>query len=166
MNWLATLAQARPVARSARTVRQQRWRVKKRFEGDEGRRRLVEALRDQKMVGGNAALAEELATQGELLDITPQAVLIEQGADDNTVSLLRSGSLLVLVNGKPIATRVPGDHLGEMAAIQPTQRRSATVIASEPSTVLRLTEPQLAVIGQAFPDIYRAFAKELARRLM
>ena len=140
--------------------------MKKRFEGDDGRRLLVEALRDQKMVGGNAALAEELATQGGLLDLAPQAVLIEQGADDNTVYLILSGSLVVLVNGKPIATRVPGDHVGEMAAIQPTQRRSATVIASEPSTVLRLTEPQLAAIGRAFPEIYRSFAKELARRLM
>jgi CRP/FNR family transcriptional regulator, cyclic AMP receptor protein len=140
--------------------------VKKRFEAEGGRRLLVEALRDQKMVGGNTALAEELATDGELLDIAPQAVLMEQGADDNTVYLILSGSLVVLVNGKPIATRVPGDHIGEMAAIQPAQRRSATVIASEPSTVLRLTEPQLAAIGQSFPDIYRAFAKELARRLM
>lgn len=140
--------------------------MKTRFEGDNGRRLLVETLRDQKMVGGNTALAEELATHGELLDIGPQAVLIEQGADDNTVYLILSGSFVVLVNGKPIATRVPGDHLGEMAAIQPTQRRSATVLASEPSTVLRLTEPQLAAIGQVFPDIYRAFAKELARRLM
>lgn len=140
--------------------------MKKRFEGEEGRRLLVEALRDQKMVGGNVGLAEELAAHGELLDIAPQAVLIEQGADDNAVYLILSGSFVVLVNGKPIATRIVGDHLGEMAAIQPTQRRSATVLASEASTVLKVTEPQLAAIGQAFPDIYRAFAKELARRLM
>ena len=140
--------------------------MKQRFEGDEGRRLLIEALRDQKMVGGNAALAEELATLGELLDVNPQETLIEQGADDNTVYLILSGSFVVLVNGKPIANRSPNDHVGEMAAIQPTQRRSATVVASEAATVLRLTEPQLASIGQKHPEIYRAFAKELARRLM
>jgi CRP/FNR family cyclic AMP-dependent transcriptional regulator len=140
--------------------------VKQRFEGDEGRRLLIEALRDQKMVGGNVALAEELGTLGELLDVNPQETLIEQGADDNTVYLILSGSFVVLVNGKPIANRSPNDHIGEMAAIQPTQRRSATVVASEAATVLRLTEPQLASIGQKHPEIYRAFAKELARRLM
>lgn len=140
--------------------------MKQRFEGDEGRRLLIEALRDQKMVGGNVALAEELGTLGELLDVNPQETLIEQGADDNTVYLILSGSFVVLVNGKPIANRSPNDHVGEMAAIQPTQRRSATVVASEAATVLRLTEPQLASIGQKHPEIYRAFAKELARRLM
>ena len=62
--------------------------------------------------------------------------------------------------------RGPTDHVGEMAAIQPSQRRSATVVAAEPSVVLRITEPQLSALGQKYPNIYRAIAKELARRLM
>ena len=52
-----------------------------------------------------------------------------------------------------------------MAAIQPTQRRSATVLSAEDSVVCKLTEPQLTELGQKYPDIWRIFAKELARRL-
>jgi predicted nucleotide-binding protein len=52
-----------------------------------------------------------------------------------------------------------------MSAIQPTQRRSATVIATEDSVVCKLTELQLADLGRQHPDIWRFFAKELARRL-
>ena len=73
---------------------------------------------------------------------------------------------MILVNGKRFGTRGPNDHVGEMAAIQPAQRRSATVLASEHSIILKLTEPQLAALGNKYPEIYRAIAKELARRLM
>jgi predicted nucleotide-binding protein len=52
-----------------------------------------------------------------------------------------------------------------MAAIQPTQRRSATVIALEDAVVLKMTEAQLADLGRRYPEIFRCLAKELARRL-
>jgi CRP/FNR family transcriptional regulator, cyclic AMP receptor protein len=140
--------------------------VTKRFEGDGGRRRLVEVLKDQKIVGGNLELAEEIATLGELVDVASEVTLIEQDSDDNCIYLILSGSFRVLVNCQQIALRFPGDHVGEMAAIQPSQPRCATVIASKPAAVLRLTEDQLESLGRQYPEIYRQFAKELARRLI
>ncbi len=50
-------------------------------------------------------------------------------------------------------------------AIQPTQRRSATVTATEKAVLCKLTEPQLSEIASQYPDIWRFIAKELARRL-
>src|SRR5215469_8388710 len=140
--------------------------MKGRFEGEAGRRLLVDSLKSQKLVGGNHTLAEEIAAIGEIIELTKDDMIIEQGAADNEVYLILAGAFVVLVNGKKVATRVPNDSLGEMAAVQPSQRRSASVIASEPSLVLKLTEAQLATLGGKFPEIYRSLAKELALRLM
>jgi CRP/FNR family cyclic AMP-dependent transcriptional regulator len=140
--------------------------MKQRFEGEAGHRVLIDSLRSQKIVGGNQALAEEIAADGELIEVTGDTAIIEQGADDNDVYLILTGTFVILVNGKKMATRVPNDHVGEMAAVQQAQRRSASVVASESAVVVKLTEPQLATLGGKYPEIYRAIAKELARRLM
>jgi predicted nucleotide-binding protein len=140
--------------------------MKRRFEGETGKRVLVDSLKGQKLVGGNQALAEEIAATGELIELDKNAALIEQGAADNDIYLILSGTFVILVNGKRIATRVPNDPVGEMAAVQPSQRRSATVVAAEPAVVVKLTESQLTALGGKFPEIYRALAKELALRLM
>jgi len=140
--------------------------VKERFEGDNGRRLLIESLKEQKVLAGTPALAEEVAQVGELLAVEPDVQIIKQGATDNDVFLIVSGAFTVRVNNKPVAVRGPGDHVGEMATIQQTQARSATVVASEPSVVVRLSEPRFTELASRHPELYRNVAKELARRLM
>ncbi len=140
--------------------------MKKRFEGETGQRALVEALREQRTVGGNEKLALDLAAALELIDVAPGKVLIEQGSDGNDMFFIFAGAFDVVVNGKKLAQRGPGDHVGEMAAIQPLQLRAASVIATSQGVVGKLTEPQLTVIGQAHPEIWRWVAKELSRRLL
>ena len=76
-----------------------------------------------------------------------------------------SGAFDIVVNGRKVNRRFANDHIGEMAAIQPTQRRSATVTATEKSVLCKVTEPQLTEIAKQFPDVWRFIAKELARRL-
>ncbi|MBZ5489887.1 MAG: nucleotide-binding protein [Acidobacteriia bacterium] len=136
-----------------------------RFQGEHRRQNLIEALRDQKIIAGNATLAERIASMGSLIEVSPGTTIIEQGAEDNDVYLIIAGAFDILVNGRKVARRFANDHVGEMAAIQPSQRRSATNIASEPSVLCKLTEPQLSELGRDFPDIWRLIAKELARRL-
>jgi CRP-like cAMP-binding protein len=111
------------------------------------------------------ALAEEIANLGSLMEVSDGSTIIEQGAEDNDVYLIIAGAFDILVNGRKVARRFADDHIGEMAAIQPTQRRSATNIATEKSVLCKLTEPQLSEIGRKYPDIWRLIAKELARRL-
>jgi predicted nucleotide-binding protein len=136
-----------------------------RFESSSGKRALIEALAEQKIVAGNEALAEKVAAASELLEVAAGGVLIEQGATDNDVFLIVAGSFDVVVNGRKVNTRKGGDHVGEMAAIQPTQSRSATVLATEVSVVCKLTAQQLTELADEYPAIWRVFAKELARRL-
>ncbi|MFX1679893.1 nucleotide-binding protein [Mitsuaria sp. CC2] len=137
-----------------------------RFEGEPGRRLRLEAIAGQKIVGGNRALAEELAERVELLALKAGQSIIEQNGSDNDVYLILSGVLDVVVNGRLIAKRFTGDSVGEMAAVEPTQRRSATIIAFEDSVVAKVTETVLSELGSRYPDLYRCIARELARRLL
>lgn len=139
--------------------------MKQRFEGEAGRRLLIETVRDQKIVSGVNALAEEIVALGSPTDVKAGTTIIRQGGEDNDIFLILAGSFKIIVNDRKVAMRFANDHVGEMAAIQQTQRRSATVIANEDSLVLKLTEGQLAEMGSRHPLIWRNLAKELARRL-
>jgi predicted nucleotide-binding protein len=140
--------------------------VKQRFEGVSGQRLLIDSLKEQKLVAGDGPLAKEIARVGELLAVDPDTRIIEQGAPGNDLYLIVSGSFVIRVNNKQVATRGAGHHVGEMAAVQQAQPRSATVVAAEPSVVVRLTEAQLVTLSERHFAIYRNIAKELARRLM
>jgi CRP/FNR family transcriptional regulator, cyclic AMP receptor protein len=136
-----------------------------RFEGDEGARLLVEALNEQRLVLGNHELANELAAAGELLHLKADDVLITEGATDTTIYFLLAGSFAVIVKGRQVAVRAAGTHVGEMAAIEASQPRSATVIAAEESVALKLEEGAFSELGRRYPQLWRGLAKELARRL-
>ncbi len=137
-----------------------------RFEGDAGRRLRIDALTSQKIVSGNRALAEELADRVKLRSIGPGEVLLEQGGADNAIYLVLAGAVNIVVNGRVVGRRAPDDHVGEMAAVVPAQKRSATVVAIEDTVVAELSEPELADLGTRYPEIYRCIARELARRLL
>lgn len=137
-----------------------------RFQGDKGKRLRIHAFLGQKLVVGNVELAEELADRCELLAIQAGSCLIEQNGDDNDVFFILGGSFDVIINGRTIARRGPGDHVGEMAAIQPSQKRSATLTAAEDAVVAKLSEEAFSEIASRRPDVYRHIAQELSRRLM
>lgn len=136
-----------------------------RFQGDSGHDVLVETLREHKIVGGSAAIAEDIAAAGELIQVPPGTSIIDQGGAENDVYLILSGAFDIVVNGRTIARRGPTDHVGEMSAVQPTQRRSATVRASDTSVVCRVPHAQFLALAQKHPEMWRTIAKELARRL-
>ena len=119
-----------------------------RFQGAGGRRLRVDALTSQKIVSGNRALAEELADRVKLRLIGPGEILIEQGGSDNAIYLVLAGAVNIVVNGRVVGRRAPNDHLGEMAAVVPAQKRSATVVAIEDTVVAELSEPDLADLGR------------------
>jgi CRP/FNR family transcriptional regulator, cyclic AMP receptor protein len=140
--------------------------MKERFTNESGQRLLIEALATQKLVGGNADLAEQIAARGELIEVMPGTPIIEQGGWDTCLYLILAGSFEIVVNGRRIASRGPNDHVGEMAAIGPFLARSASVIAQDESVVCKLTEPQFNELGQQFPELWRRVARELAHRLI
>lgn len=136
-----------------------------RFLGEQGKRHRVEAFSTQKLVGGDQVLATELADIAEFLALEQGAVVIEQDALDNDIYFIIAGKLDVVVNATIVQQRSAGVAVGEMAAIDPTAKRAATVVAAEDSLVARVTEPQLSDLGARYPDLWRRMAKELAERL-
>ncbi|WP_208852634.1 TIR domain-containing protein [Roseomonas mucosa] len=137
-----------------------------RFEGEGGRRLIIEALNQQRIVQGNIALASELADRATIRQIEIGQVLIEQNGSNNEVFFILSGSVDIIVNGRAIAVRGAGNHVGEMAAIEPTQRRSATVVAKEMTIVAEFKEADFSDIASRYPELYKFIARELSRRLL
>lgn len=137
-----------------------------RFEGDAGKRLRVEALLSQKLVGGNRQLAEQMEARIRLLELKPGEVLIQQNASDNDVYLILAGKVDIIVNGRRMRSRGPNDHVGEMAAIEPNQRRSASAVVVEETVVAALTEADFSELASRHPEMYRSIARELARRLL
>ena len=137
-----------------------------RFEGDAGRGPLVDAIAKQQITSGNHALAEEIADLIALRAVPAGATLIEQASEDNDLFLIFEGEFEILVDGVVVAKRGAGEHVGEIAAIQPALKRTATVVAKSDAVVGKLTESIFADIGDRYPTVYKAIAQQLAGRLL
>jgi|SRR5690348_2320236 predicted nucleotide-binding protein len=136
-----------------------------RFQGDEGRRRLVAALTEHRLVGNRPELAERLVAVGELMEVPAGTAFINQGDQASDVFFIIAGKVEVRVNGKVVANRFPGDHVGEMAAVEPSQARSASVVPVETTVLIKVSEAEFSAVAEQYSDIWRRIAATLARRL-
>lgn len=136
-----------------------------RFHGDAGKKKLTDVVREQFIVRGEENLASELVEVASLIELRRDDVLIQQDACDDDIYLILSGSFDILVNQRRTASRAAGMHVGEMAAIDPTSRRSSTVVAHEHSLVAKVQLKDFDPIAQRYPQIWRLLAVELSRRL-
>lgn len=126
---------------------------------------LTEALLSQRLTLGDRALAEAIASEGELIEYAPGQVIITQGGSDRELYFLLLGKAQIIVHGVRLLHREHGHSIGEMSAINPHVSRSATVEAAEPTVAWRITHTRLAALGDQFPIIWRRLAVELAGRL-
>jgi CRP/FNR family transcriptional regulator, cyclic AMP receptor protein len=129
------------------------------------RRRLLDALMHQKLVNSDATLAEAFADALDLRELLPGQPLVAQGQTDDHVCLLLAGSVDIIVNGRPIAKRHSGEHVGEMALLHPDGRRIATVLAAEELVVGCISESAFTQLAHQRPEIWRRIAASLADRL-
>ena len=136
-----------------------------RFQGDDGMRLLIGELRNQTIVNGSDGLASALVDVAELRELAEGDVLIEQDSEDTDVFFIVTGSFTIQVNGRKVATRKSGTHVGEMALIDSAAVRSATVIAAEKSVVAKVSEPDFTIVANAHPDLWRRISVELCERL-
>ena len=140
--------------------------MKERFEGVHNRPQLVASLRRQDFAGGSLDIANALADAGELIEFKAGENIIVQHAEDNDIYLLVTGVVAIVVNGAQVATRLAGQHVGEMAAIEPSLPRSATVTALEPAVAVKLSSNTFLDVGHRFPALWLPIAQELSKRLL
>ncbi len=130
-----------------------------------GRRRLVSALQEQAVVAHDLAIAARLADAAQLQHFPSETSLVQQDGTDTDILLILAGSVAIRVNGDVVAVRRAGQHVGEMAMIDPAQRRSATISAHDETVVARITEDEFVRVATDFPILWRRLAVELGARL-
>lgn len=137
----------------------------KRFQGENGKRLLISVLRDQKIIQDNDELATKIAVIVNLKMIDPGDTLITQGGVDNDLFFILTGRLSILVHGREVAIRQNGQHIGEMALIDPSASRSASVVAIDQSVVAAISESEFSTLANEYPQLWRLTAVELSERL-
>jgi CRP/FNR family transcriptional regulator, cyclic AMP receptor protein len=136
-----------------------------RFRGEHGQRLLKDALSRQSLLQGLPRAVGELIDAAALVDYATGSEIIQQDAADNDIYFLLSGRVSIIINMRLVNTRSSGQHVGEMALIDPSARRSATVVALEETVVARINEPAFAAVANRTPELWRRLAIELADRL-
>src|SRR5579862_2812323 len=136
----------------------------KSFQGSEGRVRLTGALISQPLIRDHD-LAAAVEPYLKLDEIFAGTNLIKQGASDTDLYLILSGGFSVAINGNIVALKKAGEHVGEMAVVDPLTPRSASVTATSDSVVARITEHDFSALADRYPRLWRRIALELASRL-
>ncbi|TKD03396.1 TIR domain-containing protein [Polyangium fumosum] len=136
-----------------------------RFTGEQGRRRLEEALREQSVVAHDAQVASEVAGSVTLKRYEPGEAVITQGNTDTDLCLILAGVVGVEINGREVARRRAGQHVGEMGMIDPSVKRSATIRAIEETVVASIDEPAFTAIADRHPVVWRRLSVDLGKRL-
>ncbi|MHB8902183.1 MAG: TIR domain-containing protein [Thermoguttaceae bacterium] len=139
--------------------------LKSRFGGPDGRRRLIDAIKSQRLVEHDEALATAIIDAGELVEFETGTQLISQGDGDNDAYFIIDGEAGIFVNARPVATRTARDSVGEMALIDPSVRRAASVAALTTLTALKISEPKFKAITENNARVWRALAMIIADRL-
>jgi predicted nucleotide-binding protein len=140
----------------------------RRFQGDENHHKVVEALQRQQITQNDKAVAEKLAAVAELVQVEPAPpnhVFITQEAPDNDLYLILAGKVSISVNGREVAIRQAGQHVGEMAMLDTSAPRCATVAAIQQTVMAKVTERDFTPIANKHPSLWRQLAIELGNRL-
>lgn len=96
--------------------------------------------------------------------LEPDEVLFRQGTFGDALFIVVAGTLRVLGGDRELLRLGPGESVGELAALD-WQPRSATVVAAEPTTLLRVERNDLMDLLQQEPQLLRALIALLARRI-
>jgi len=108
---------------------------------------LIEQLSDSE--------ALDFISQGNLKRIEPGKTVVHQGASSKTFYMILEGQVDVRIDideqqSKSVKQLKPGDFFGEFACIYKL-RRSASIVALEPTLLLEFSDQAIALLMQSFP---------------
>jgi predicted nucleotide-binding protein len=137
-----------------------------RFKGQEGRRRLVEVLRNQELVLQNGALAEELAKHAKLEGFEKQQEVYLAGQPgSNKLYFVISGAFDLIIGDTCVKVLKPGQAVGEFPILNPSLNYTVTIRGHEPGVMATLVEDQFLSTADKHPEIWKNMAKMLVSRL-
>jgi hypothetical protein len=131
----------------------------------DGPRRLIDALAKQQLLRNSTPLIDELVVVGKVLSYQENEILIHEGDSDSDIFFLITGEVIVEFLGEELARRYANNHVGEMALIDTSAIRSATVTAISETIVLRVSETSFTLLAVKYSFLWRGLALELATRL-
>ena len=100
----------------------------------------------------------------EVRNVDTGSVLAGEAASGYSFFVLRDGSATVTRDGEVLRTLGPGDFFGEVALLG-GGRRTATVTASTPSTLLVLFGTEFRQLEQELPETAERIRTAMAERL-
>ena len=112
----------------------------------------------------SGAELEAIAGSADLIDVPAGMELVTQGKSTNELVAVASGEVEVTKDGTAVGRLKAGDFFGEIALITGAPR-TATVTASEPSTLLVLTDREFWRLAKENPALPSAVLKVFAERL-
>ena len=136
-----------------------------RFTGQDGRHFVLDALRNQPVIGEGTNLAESIYDHAEVVGFDPGSIIIKESAPDNDICFILAGIVSIRVGDREIAVRTAGQHIGEMAVVDPGQSRSASAVAEDEVVIARVSAKAFTKLAESNPRLWRNIARELAERL-
>lgn len=136
------------------------------YLGEAGREKRIAELARQTLLGGNHSLATALEKAASFEMVHAGEFLIEQGTWGRDVFFIIAGEFEVIVNGhRRYGARGPGAHVGEMAALERRQARSADIVALTDSVVAKVSGDDFIRLLDSEFELYKPVALTLCERL-
>jgi CRP-like cAMP-binding protein len=132
---------------------------------------LVGALRSVPLFSGlSSTQLESIHRVSQTREFPRETLLFREGDQGDSLYLVLSGrvkAILMAEDGREVilAFLGPGELVGEMALFDPEERRTATVVTAEPSSLLILSGRQFMEVIMQNPSIALSILRTLTRRL-
>jgi CRP-like cAMP-binding protein len=108
---------------------------------------------------------QKLATSAHVRTFPAGTVLTDDGEFGSIFTVIVDGTVTVTIDGRTVNTHGPGEFFGEMALIDRSNKRSATVVADTELTALLMTQPVFRPFALAHPEVIWALLELMVERV-
>ena len=113
-------------------------------------------------MNGDTAVAKAISGCVEVESFEPDSSIIEESAPDNDLYFILAGVVSIRVSGREIAVRTAGQHVGEMALLDPGRPRSAATVAEGEVVIARIPAAAFTALADANSRLWRNVPREPA----
>jgi CRP-like cAMP-binding protein len=104
-----------------------------------------------------------LAQQTDEIDVPAGKALAREGEFGEEFFVIDSGTAEVTRNGEHVADLQAGDFFGELALVD-TDRRTATVTATSPMSLIVMTRASFRALDRAVPEVHATVMRAIEAR--